>query len=243
MADPDHGELQCEASPESIRAALDRALASVTFRNSDRLSRFLRFVVERTLAGAGEQLKEYSTGIEVFGRPSSYDPRLDPVVRLEARRLRTKLLQYYDSEGRDDPVRIEVPKGGYSAVFLPQRALPDRPASEHLAAEIPSPAPPVSQSGVRWLAPAVGVICLALLGVLVARWASRQKAASDHVASVAVLPFQILSSIPRTNISATASPTNLLARWAEYQVCALRHELLRSISKARMKMFVRLVNS
>jgi adenylate cyclase len=199
MADADHGELQCEASPEFIRAELGHALASVTFRNSDRLSQFLRFVVERTLAGNAEQLKEYSIGVEVFGRPSSYDPRLDPVVRLEARRLRAKLLQYYESEGRDDLIRIEVPKGGYSAVFLRKRALPERPAAENSAVETPSSARPASPSSVRWLrwlVPAAAAICLAILGVLFARRAPGHKAASDPVASVAVLPFQNLSANP-----------------------------------------------
>ena len=72
-------------------AQLDRILASDVFANADRMSRFLRFVVERALAGESDQLKEYVVGIEVFGRDDRYDPRLDSIVRVEARRLRTKI--------------------------------------------------------------------------------------------------------------------------------------------------------
>ena len=80
--------------PADVRAALDHVLASQTFVNSGRLSRMLRFVVERTLDGQGDQLKEYLLGVEVFDRPSEYDPRLDSIVRVEARRLRAKLSEY-----------------------------------------------------------------------------------------------------------------------------------------------------
>ena len=105
-------------SSESVRAELDRILASAQFRSSERLCRFLQFIVLRALDGEGDQLKEYRIGVEVFGRPSSYDPRLDPVVRLEARRLRAKLQAYYQAEGQRNPLRIEVPKGGYAPCFV-----------------------------------------------------------------------------------------------------------------------------
>ena len=81
------------------------------------MSRFLRFIVQETLKGKGAQLKEYLIGVEVFDRESSYDPRTDPVVRGEARRLRTKLMEYYEHEGKGDLVRIHLPKGSYAVVF------------------------------------------------------------------------------------------------------------------------------
>jgi TolB-like protein len=77
------------------------------------MSRFLRFAVEESLAGRAGGLKEYSIGIEVFDRRVSYDPRVDPIVRVEARRLRAKLQTYYEQEGRREPVRIDFPKGSY----------------------------------------------------------------------------------------------------------------------------------
>jgi TolB-like protein len=100
-----------------IRAALDRVLSSDCFVNAQRLSAFLRFTVERTLAGDGAQIKEYLLGTEVFGKGPDFDPRLDPAVRVEARRLRAKLLEYYEGPGRTDPIRILVRKGGYAPAF------------------------------------------------------------------------------------------------------------------------------
>lgn len=76
--------------------------------------RFLRLTVERSLAGQAGELKEYLLGVEVFDRKASYDPRVDPIVRVEARRLRSKLEAYYDSDGRADPVLIEFASGGYA---------------------------------------------------------------------------------------------------------------------------------
>lgn len=101
----------------AIRREVDAILASAIFRESELLKRFLRYSVEQTLLGRGEDLKEYRLGVEVFGRDSSFDPRLDPVVRMAARRLRTKLVEYYETEGCRDAVRIEVPKGGHAASF------------------------------------------------------------------------------------------------------------------------------
>jgi TolB-like protein/Tfp pilus assembly protein PilF len=104
-------------TPVAVRGQLEKVLASEVFARADRMSRFLRFIVEATLQGRGSQLKEYLIGVEVFDRKDSYDPRTDPVVRGEARRLRTKLMEYYEQEGQDDPVRIHLPKGSYAAVF------------------------------------------------------------------------------------------------------------------------------
>jgi TolB-like protein/tetratricopeptide (TPR) repeat protein len=108
--------------PEGVTAAtvrnqLANILASDSFSLSDRLSRFLRFVVEHVLDGKTEPLKEYVIGVEVFDKDESFDPRVDSIVRVEAARLRTKLKEYYGEEGRSDPVRIELAKRGYVPVF------------------------------------------------------------------------------------------------------------------------------
>jgi serine/threonine-protein kinase len=102
---------------ETAVAHLQKILASRVFIKSERLSRFLRFAVEQVLAGREDQLKEYIIGVEVFDRSASYDPRIDPIVRVEARRLRSKLRQYYESEGREDPLWIEFPTGSYVPHF------------------------------------------------------------------------------------------------------------------------------
>ena len=103
--------------PESIRAQLARILRSRTFSNAPSLTRFLRHVVEHTIEGKAEELKEYSLGVEVFDRGESFDARTDTIVRVQARRLRRKLKEYYDTEGQTDPVVIELPKGHYVVTF------------------------------------------------------------------------------------------------------------------------------
>jgi TolB-like protein len=109
-------------SEEAIRDQLSRILESSMFVQSDRLGRFLRFTVETTLAGKGKMLKEYLIGTEVYDRQPSYHPGDDSIVRSEARRLRRKLKEYYESVGKDDPVFIYYRLGSYVPVFRPQRS-------------------------------------------------------------------------------------------------------------------------
>ena len=103
--------------PVAIRATLDRIVASRPFNTSPMLTRFLRFVVESTLAGRGERLKGYTIGVEALGRNASFNPQIDPIVRVEAIRLRTALARYYSGAGADDPVVIEMPRGHYRVHF------------------------------------------------------------------------------------------------------------------------------
>jgi adenylate cyclase len=102
---------------------LEKILAHQLFSRSGRMVRFLRLTVERALAGQADELKEYLLGVEVFDRKSSYDPRVDPIVRVEARRLRAKLKAYYEGDGRADAVLIEFVSGGYA----PRLTLRDPP--------------------------------------------------------------------------------------------------------------------
>src|SRR4051795_8435502 len=95
------------------RAEVARVLASSVFSNSPRMSRFLRFVVEEVFASRGDRLKESVIAVEVFDKNPGYDPRADSTVRTEASKLRTKLRTYYETEGREDPFIISIPKGGY----------------------------------------------------------------------------------------------------------------------------------
>ena len=109
-----------EPRPDADAAAqlqLERVLTSVAFRQVDRLKRFLNFIVSEALAGRGDQLKEYVIGVQVFDKDSSFDPRADPIVRVQARRLRARLVRYYRGEGGADAILIELPKGGYAPVF------------------------------------------------------------------------------------------------------------------------------
>ncbi|HZO51507.1 MAG TPA: hypothetical protein VFB63_02260 [Bryobacteraceae bacterium] len=100
-----------------VRDQLERVLASQVLAGSDQLKRLLRLVVERSLDGQSTLLKEYNLGLEVFQRPPDYDPKIDPIVRVQARRLRAKLDEYYAGEGAADTVVIMIPKGAYAPVF------------------------------------------------------------------------------------------------------------------------------
>ncbi|HKE41625.1 MAG TPA: tetratricopeptide repeat protein [Casimicrobiaceae bacterium] len=113
-----------EPSAAAVRRELESILASETFREAQLLRRFLHYSVEQTLLGRGRGLKESRLGIEVFGRDSSFDPRLDPVVRMAARRLRSKLAEYYETEGCRNALRIDMPKGAYATRFAAVRLSP-----------------------------------------------------------------------------------------------------------------------
>ena len=104
-------------TPHEVREALEALLASPHLDASDRRRAFLRYIVEETLAGRADRLKGYSVAISVFGRDESFDSNTDPVVRLEARRLRRDLDSYYVDAGSRDRVRITIPKGAYVPSF------------------------------------------------------------------------------------------------------------------------------
>ena len=110
---------------EDIRGELARILASPDFAASGQLSDFLRFVVEETLEGRAHQIKGYTVATRVFGRSESFDPSSDPVVRVQAGRLRRRLERYYLLHGTEDTTLIEVPKGGYVPAFSVR--IPGRP--------------------------------------------------------------------------------------------------------------------
>ena len=107
-------------SPAAVRDELERVVAGPIFAQSDRLVSFLRFIVNETLAGRADQIKESIVGIEVFGRAPGYDPKVDPIVRVQARQLRQKLRDHYDHAGLDDTLIIDLPKGRIRAAVPAQ---------------------------------------------------------------------------------------------------------------------------
>ena len=113
-----YGSCMPSVTAQAARQELETVVGSAGFADAGRLAPFLRFVVERTLAG--EPVKEAVIGVEVFRRPPDYDPRVDPIVRVEARRLRSRLAEYYEGPGAADPVVIQLPKGAYVPVFVAQ---------------------------------------------------------------------------------------------------------------------------
>jgi len=108
---------------EIVRETVARILASGKFRASERNRRFLRYIVDETLSGRADRIKGYSIGVAVFGRDTSFDPQLDPIVRIEAIRLRQALDHYYLTDGRKDEICIAIPKGGYVPVFATKDAI------------------------------------------------------------------------------------------------------------------------
>src|SRR5271165_625328 len=103
----DTPQAKSQIPPEAVREELEKILASPPFRTSERLRNFLRYIVEQSMQGRAESIKEYSVGTEVFGRDPSFDPRIDTIVRTEARKLRARLGTYYEAEGQQDALRIE----------------------------------------------------------------------------------------------------------------------------------------
>ena len=120
---------QFALSKEAIRDELTLVLQSPLFAQSDRLSRFLQFAVEHALSGTQDVLKEYVIGVEVYDRRPPYHPSQDSIVRTEARRLRSKLKEYYESEGKDDPIFIYFRPGSYVPVFRSKVALDSDPVA------------------------------------------------------------------------------------------------------------------
>ena len=123
---------------EDISATLERILDSADFLTSARNKRFLAYIVEETLAGRVDRLKAYNIAVAVFGRDSSFDPQTDPLVRIEAGKLRRSLERYYLSSGRMDPIRISIPKGCYKPVF--ENVAPEPPMTETPPTQPPSTA-------------------------------------------------------------------------------------------------------
>jgi TolB-like protein len=177
--------------PESaVRAALDRILGSPVLSGSTRQGRLLRHVVERALEGRAEEIKEYVLGVEVFDRGQDFDPRLDTIVRVEARRLRGKLDDYYQGAGAGDPVIIQLKPGSYVPQFE-WRPLAQVPAGDP-GARSPGPAgleeSPASRTPrASWMVAAAAVAVLGLVAVLAWRPAG-QAPGSATPPRLAVLP-------------------------------------------------------
>ena len=194
-------------SPDSVLTELDRILASASFRGSPPLRRFLRYTVEHSLHGEADQLKEYRLGVEVFGRRPSYEPQKDPIVRLEARRLRAKLREYYEDEGQADHVRIAVPKGGYAATFATN-------GHSELLFSAPVNLPTAFGRSLSRNAKIGSAAVICILALLLVGWAFNRRRAElgtgVHAMSMAVLPFRNLSGDPAQDYLADGITENLI---------------------------------
>ena len=221
-------------SADAVRAAIARVIASPDFDVPDRAKRFLAYVVEETVAGRGDRIKAYSIATEVFGRDSSFDAQADPVVRIEAGRVRRALEHYYLTSGRDDEIVTTMPKGGYIPVFETRRASvlsaqssraePDRSDPDGTPEE-------TSRQLPRWALPAFAALaCLALL-LAVALLFSIQEMRQLRSASIAgafgartpavprilVRPFEDLTKTPTSAIVAKGLTEEIIGRIAKFR--------------------------
>jgi hypothetical protein len=120
------------------QAQVRRILESKTFRTSEVHRNLLNYLAEKSLAGDADSLKEYTVGLDVFSKPSSYDPRQESVVRMHLARLRQKLGEYYRTEGMEDSVIVDIPKGAFKVTFDEKPAVPEPGVP---AAALPLPRP------------------------------------------------------------------------------------------------------
>ena len=187
------------ATPEDVRRQLQRLTSSPVFTSSERLRRFLEFVVERALAGEGERLKEFVIGVEVFDRDADYDPRLDSIVRVEAARLRSKLAEYYAGEGRTDSIVLSLPKGGYAPVISLAEPTPVAATPVAAAAAPPEGAPRRASRRIWSLAGAAAVLVVAIAVGVTAPWTAENAPRRR----VAVMPFDTYSTVPADKVLAT----------------------------------------
>ena len=151
-----------EIAQTSVVEQLERVLQSEVFRTASRSSKLLRFLVEETVNGRADRLKDYTLGAEALERGDNFDPRTDPIARVEASRLRSRLELYYATEGASDPVVITVPKGGYVPRF------DYRSPTEHTST------PPRAPYRRRWWAPAL--VAAFAAGAVLSWWLSSRSA-------------------------------------------------------------------
>jgi TolB-like protein len=225
VSDPDLAPEDADAAPgpEAIHSQLERIVASAQFANAPSLRKMLRFVVEHSLAGTADRLKEYTLGVEVFGRGGDFDPRQDTIVRVQARRLRERLVDYYRLSGPADPVRIGLPTGHYVPTFGWAPAVP-APAGDPSVARSPDAQPlPSPRRRTVLLTLALALAAVVLLAAVFWPKAARQApavVAASTPMRIAVLPFVDLSQAQDQEYLADGLTEEILNQLA--QVGALR---------------------
>ncbi len=194
-------------SADSINEQLERILASPRFKGSPRLSDFLRYVVTETLGGRGDRIKQYTVGVEGLGYEAGFDPGSDPNVRVHARQLRRALEEYYETHGRTDVVRIEIPVGSYVPEFGENQVALDTAGSSEGVAALPDRQP--ADASV----PSVAVVTLDCLD----REGDAAYIASglteDLVVSLTRFPyFEVIGPLSRARLRADARDASEIGR-------------------------------
>jgi hypothetical protein len=146
---------------EALHAQTQRILQSKAFRTSEVQRNLLAYLAEKSISGSADALKEYTVGLDVFGKPASYDPRQESTVRMHVARLRQKLAEYYRSEGGGDPIIVDLPKGGFKVTFEPRPAAPR--LTEVVPAIVEVPRPRYRRELILTSACAVAIVCALFL--------------------------------------------------------------------------------
>src|SRR6266853_1854070 len=151
---------------EAGQTQIQRILQSKALRTSEVHRNLLSYLADKSLAGTADGLKEYTVGLDVFAKPSSYDPRQESVVRMHMARLRQKLLEYYRTEGVDDAIVVDLPKGAFKVTFEPRVAVmePEPPVEQEIAEAVPAATPKRSLIFLALLA-VTAIACASYFGV------------------------------------------------------------------------------
>jgi TolB-like protein len=202
-----------EPTAAEIAAALERILRSRCFAHASRASDFLRFVVDKTLAGESARLKGYTIAIHVFGRPADFDAKTDPLVRVEALRLRQRLTEYYAGEGSTERVRLEVPRGGY--VMKASYAWPE-PQQLEIGEPVPRARTAVAALWTRMRLAAVAAAALLISVGTVPMQPPAPVPDSATAAAMAALAHRTqITVVPLDNLSTSAAFDRLAAALTE----------------------------
>ncbi len=214
------GAPQAPPGEADVRTELERILRSRCFEQAGRSSEFLKFVVEQALAGNSERIKGYTIAIEVFQRPPDFDAQSDPLVRVEAGRLRRRLMEYYVAEGHANPVRIDLPRGGYAPEFRFTQVA-DSPAE-------PTPLPARPKLASRWrrirtVAVLAAIAALAAAVIMQANRPARRAATQTQVEMpagprVLVLPFENLTDDRALDYFAQGVTEEIMLRLSDLRV-------------------------
>ena len=152
---------------EATHAQIQRILQSKAFRTSEIHRNLLSYLAERSVSGTADSLKEYTVGLDVFAKPDTYDPRQESTVRMHVARLRQKLGEYYRTEGADDAIVVDLPKGGFKLTFEPREVRPE------IVAEPVVPAP-------RWGRKEIGLVAGLVLAVGLAVYFGMRLRQAEH---------------------------------------------------------------
>jgi len=228
------------SAPE-VSAQLEKILASRCFEQAQRASRFLRYAVEQTLAGRGERLKGYAIAVEAFDRTPDFDAQSDPLVRVEAGRLRRRLIEYYATEGQRDAVRIDLPRGAYAVAWTYTRGTGHTAVADGALAALPAAvALPAGHARRRrrWRRARTlilaGVILTAFAIIIFqqrefsrlapAAFPTFAEALAQGRAPVVVLPFEDLSGDARSRGLAQTLTEEVLVQLDEHDLFAIAAE-------------------